>query len=116
MVSLQGHRWNENWNYTLDSDFYVLTMSDRTNTCWHAIQFHNEEKQEGIIQVIRNTQAPDKTYTADLHQIDASKTYFFESPEFERSATVSGQELLTKGFEITLPKRTGEIWFYKSLN
>lgn len=105
--------WKRAVPYTLNSDYYVLTMTDRTNQCWHAVQFHNEDKNEGIIQVIRNTQAPDETYTANLRQIDRTKTYFFESPEFERTATVRRQDLLDKGFTITLPKRTGEIWFYK---
>lgn len=107
--------WERAVPYMLDSDFYVLKQSDRTNTCWHAIQFHNEEKNEGVFQAIRNTCAPEETFTAYLRGIDPKKTYFLQSPEFDRTATVSGAELIEKGFPVSLPKRTGEIWFYRAL-
>ena len=28
---------------------------------------------------------------------------------------VTGRQLLEKGFTVTLPRRTGEIWFYKAI-
>ncbi len=107
--------WERAVPYMLDSDFYVLKMSDRTNTCWHAIQFHNEEKNEGVFQLIRNTRAPEEALTVQLRGIDDERTYFLESPEFDRSVTVSGAELNKNGFTVSLAKRTGEIWFYRAL-
>ena len=55
--------WKQAVPYTLDSDFYVLKLTDRTNKCWHAVQFHNEEREEGILQVIRNTRSQEDPVT-----------------------------------------------------
>jgi len=100
--------------YTLNSDFYVLKQTDRTNRCWYAVQFHREETGDGIVQAIRNTCCEEESIVLSLRQIDPEKTYVFESPEFDRCVTVSGKELETDGFKVMLPKRTGEIWFYHS--
>ncbi len=107
--------WKRAIPYTLDSDYYILKRTDRTNKCWHAIQFHNEDKNEGFFQSIRNTKAPDETLTVRLRGIDEKRDYLFESPEFNRTLTVSGKELTEKGFEVSIPKRCGEIWFYRAL-
>jgi len=107
--------WQRAIPYTLNSDYYTLRLSDRSNMCWHAVQFHNEEKNEGILQAIRGTRDNDPSVTLRLKGMDPEKTYFFESPEFGRSLTVSGAQLLSDGFTVTLPRRTGEIWFYKAV-
>ena len=107
--------WRRAVPYTLSGDFYVLSMTDRTNTCYYAVQFHNEDADEGILQVIRNTKCPDEPYVAHLHQIDPNKNYFFESPEFDRSVTFTGRQLAEEGFVVSIPKRSGEIWFYRAI-
>ena len=107
--------WKQAVPYTLDSDFYVLKLTDRTNKCWHAVQFHNEEREEGILQVIRNTRSQEDAVTVYPRQIREDRQYLLESPEFGRSVTVSGRVLCREGFRVTLPERTGEIWFYRGL-
>lgn len=107
--------WQKAIPYTLDSDLYVLKMTDRTNRCWHVVQFHNEDREEGILQTIRNGHSQEGTITVFPKGLAADKTYRFESPEFDRAVTVSGKTLLTAGFTVELPQRTGEIWFYKAV-
>lgn len=108
--------WKRAVPYMYFGDFYLLSASDRTNTCWYAVQFHEEEKNEGFFQVIRNTKSPDDTFRVFLREIDSKKMYLLESPEFSKNEEVSGTKLLSEGFSVSLPKRTGEIWFYKALD
>lgn len=106
--------WERAVPYTMNGDYYSLSGTDRTNTCYYAMQFHSEDANEGILQVIRNTKCVSETFTAHLHQINPRLIYLFESPEFDRSTTVSGQRLISEGFVVNIPKRSGEIWFYRA--
>lgn len=107
--------WKRAVPLTFSGDYHLLSASGRTNLSWYAVQFHDERQRCGFFQTIRNSRCPDESFTAYLKWIDPEKRYLLESPEFGRSAEMSGSDLLEKGFTVTLPQRTGEIWFYSEI-
>ena len=64
------------------------------------MQFHNEEKDEGVINAVRNTLSEESTMTLPLKQMDEKATYAFECPETNETFTVSGKELAKKAKRI----------------
>jgi hypothetical protein len=105
--------WEKAAPYMIHGDFYILALTDRTSRGYHAIQFHDEDRGAGFVQVIRNAKCPEERITVRPRQIDPKALYEFESPEFGRRRTVPGGELEKDGFTVSLPARSGEIWFYR---
>ncbi len=106
--------WRRAAKYTLSGDFYPLTPFSKSPDTWYCLQFHDEDKAEGVVSCVRNTPSPDESITLNLRQIDESAVYVFDDPEFGNSFTVTGKELAKNGFTVTLPARTGVYWFYKT--
>ena len=105
--------WEKAVPYVAEGDFYVLAMTDRTNRCYHAIQFHSEAEDAGMFQVIRNTHCDEDVFLAKLRAVDPGATYRITSPEFGRECTMTGREILERGVEVRIPRRSGEILFYR---
>ena len=108
--------WERAVPYTIYGDFYLLRKSDRTPACARAIQFHDEEREEGIIQIIRNTKCEEEEITVFPYQIDPEGEYEVESPEFGKKTIISGKQLEDEGLTTDIPVRTGEIIFYRKIN
>ena len=108
--------WERAVPYTIYGDFYLLRKSDRTPACARAIQFHDEEREEGIIQIIRNTKCEEEEITVFPYQIDPEGEYEVESPEFGKKTMISGKQLEDEGLTTDIPVRTGEIIFYRKIN
>lgn len=105
--------WKRAVPYLLEGDFYLLRRTDRTNKGVQALQFHNENTGEGILQIISNTKTPEQKITVYPFQFDPESEYILESPEFERKFSVTGREANESGITVEIPPRTGEIFFYK---
>jgi alpha-galactosidase len=105
--------WKRAAPIMLRGDFYLLALSDRTNRCFHAIQFHDEDTGSGFIEVIRNARCPEESILLHPRQMDPEADYVFESPEFGKHREAKGSELLENGFSVSLAQRSGEIWFYR---
>ncbi|MBQ1317758.1 MAG: alpha-galactosidase [Lachnospiraceae bacterium] len=104
--------WETAAPYMICGDVYVLHPSDRTNRGYHAVQFHDEEKGSGFLQIIRNTKCPEGRITVHPRQIDTEAEYTLSSPESGRKMTISGSRLAQEGFSVSIPARSGVIWFY----
>lgn len=105
--------WRQAASYMLEGDYYPLLPYSKEADSFYSVQFHIEGDEKGIIQVIRNLKCPDENITVFPKCFNKEKDYIFTSPEFNRSKTISGLDLIEKGFEVSLPIRSGEIWFYQ---
>lgn len=103
--------WKKTLPYMYNGDYFLLSPSDRTNTCYFAQQFHDTESDSGFFQVIRNTKCPEETYKVYLRGIKPDKTYVI-SKDGEKTEVV-GRALIDRGYDVKIPKRSGGIWFYR---
>jgi alpha-galactosidase len=101
--------------YILNGDFYALTPVNKNSGDWYAVQFHDEESGSGVVEAIRNVKCEESSIILRLRALDSDINYIFESPEFGKTVEISGRELEKNGFTVSLPKRTGETWFYRSI-
>lgn len=104
--------WRRAAEIMLEGDYYPLTECRRDPHDWYVMQFDNPEKREGFIQFVRNTQAPDESFTAKFHVSEDAEVYEFENSGNGEIKTFTGTGLLNKGFTVSLPIRSGEVWFY----
>lgn len=99
--------WRRAAMLELTCDYYPLTETRADPHDWYAMQFDGDK--EGFVQVIRNTLVEEESITLALHT-EEGLTYTFTDEDgnlFERTS-----DMLRNGFTVTLPRRTGRIWFY----
>ncbi len=106
--------WRKAAEIMLRADYYPLTETNASPADWYAMQFYDPERRDGFVQVIRNIAVEDGRTTLfgfvpeeKLHRI-----YRFYDPVSNQVWTMSGENFRSGGFEETLPKRSGRIWFY----
>ena len=96
-----------------NGDIYHLTKISPNDDVWSACQFDRPENGDGLVQVFRREHAPYDTADFFLRGIDQSANYVFTDLDDESTVTVSGEDLLTSGLRICIPKqRTAKIWIY----
>lgn len=100
----------------MTEDFYPLTqISDRTDV-WCAAQFDRPLENDGIVQIFRRENSPYEKASFGLFGIDKNADYIFTDADDGEEITVSGFQLIEKGFCIALKeKRSSKIYFYKKL-
>ena len=81
-----------------------------------AWQFDRPTTQDGLLQAIRLPDAPQESFTLQMQALDPTATYRFENGETGEMRELSGADLQREGFTVTLPARTGAIWFYRRLD
>lgn len=99
--------WRRAAHMELSCDYYPLTETDADAHDWYAMQF--DGTAEGFVQVIRNTLVEDDTATFPMHVEDGA-TYTFTDENGDTFVKTAAQ--LAGGFTVSLPRRTGRIWFY----
>lgn len=65
---------------------------------------------------VRLPAAPEDRFTAQLQGIDPAARYRFEEGETGETRELTGAALAQQGFALTLPARSGTIWFYERLD
>lgn len=96
----------------LSEDVYPLTEVSARTDIWCATQYHRPENNDGVLTVFRREESPYETACFSLRAMDADGTYRFTDAD-GGSFTVSGRELASHGFTLTIPeKRRAKIFFY----
>lgn len=103
--------WREAADLELSGDYYPITECHGDPHDWYAMQFENEQKQCGFVQIVRNTLVEDDSYLLKLPCVHDVKCYTLTNKENGEQLTYSAEEL-AEGVKITVPKRTGAIYFY----
>ena len=102
--------WRRAADIMLHGDYYPLTECKKDNTMFYAMQFDDPDRRIGFIQVIRNTKVAEDSIT--LHPKFGAGEYTFENMETGETKVMQGFGL-ENGFTVTLPPRSGVIWFYR---
>jgi alpha-galactosidase len=97
----------------LHGDYYPLTPFSRSAERWVAWQFDRPELGDGLLQGIRHSACPDETLTVRLKGLNTDADYVFENPETGDQLNLRGAALLRDGFTLSLPRRSGALWFYR---
>lgn len=108
--------WRRAAELELRGDYYPLTACNADPHDWYAMQFDDPDTGEGFVQIIRNTQVEEDTYT--LHMVthgNPDDLYFFENMETGDMMQLTGAQL-DAGIPITLSKREGVVWFYHTVS
>jgi alpha-galactosidase len=104
--------WRPAAELVLNGDYHPLTPIHRTPEKWVARQFDCPETGCGFIQGIRLPAAPEETIIVRPKGIRPDAMYCFTNAETDESRDIPGNDLIQAGFPLTLPKRSGVIWFY----
>lgn len=108
--------WRRAADPLLYGDYYPHTPVERSDQAWVAWQFDQPERGHGFLQAIRLPAAPQESFTFYLQGVDPTADYRFENVETGETHLLSGHDLHRDGFPVTLPARSGVIWFYQSTN
>lgn len=103
--------WRKAASLMTSCDFYPLTECRASCEDMYAVQFFSPERQEGFLQVTRNNACPEESFTARFRAVDDEATYILTEAESGETAEYTGAQL-KNGFVVTLPIRSGRIWFY----
>ena len=99
-----------------NGDVYQLTKISPNDDVWSACQFDRPEAHDGIVQIFRRENAPYEQARYFLSGIDAAAQYIFTDLDDESEIEISGQELVERGFAVTIPnRRTAKIWLYRKI-
>ncbi len=104
--------WREAAELELSGDYYPISECRCDAHDWYAMQFDDFTQGRGFIQAIRNTLSEDESYLVKVPCVHEGKTYTLTDRESGSSITLSAEELQA-GLTVTLPKRTGIIYFYE---
>ncbi len=104
--------WRRAAEIMLFADYYPLTECRKDVRDWYGLQF--DKDGAGLIQVIRNVAVESESVTLYPFVADENQTYRFENPVDGRVQVIAGKQLAKEGMTFTMPKRSGEIWFYTS--
>ncbi len=86
-------------------DFYPLIPPVQSNTTWCASQYHDRDKNEGIILAFRRAMCPFEDAKVELGGIDVTKTYTFKNRDTGEKTVISGAELEANGFKMNIPEK-----------
>jgi alpha-galactosidase len=87
-----------------DDNYYPLTEWNRSDSEWTAWEFYDPESGNGFFEAFRPANAVEDTLLVKLKGLKGSATYKLTDTEGRFEATVSGYELKTAGYTITLPE------------
>lgn len=103
--------WEKAADIILSGDYYPLSVCRKDYHDWYAVQFDDTDNGRGFVQYIRNTLAEDESFTAAM-LVNDGKIYTFTNAVTGETFTKSSDEL-KHGLTVSLPKRTGAIFFYE---
>jgi alpha-galactosidase len=104
--------WRRAAEITLNADYYPLTECRKAREDFYAMYFYNPDEKKGFLQAIRNNACPEESFTAYMTALDHAVTYRLTNPETGEEKVMTG-EALAKGFNMTVEKRAGQIWFFE---
>ena len=106
--------WHRAAEIELRGDYYLHRGSKKSPRDLVVSEFSDPDRGDGFVLVIRNTLCPKKNVSVKLH-VQAEALYRLENGVTHETVMRAGEEL-SKGFEVALPKRSAEIWFWEKVS
>jgi len=106
--------WRRAAEMMLSCDYYPLTACRKSAEDFYAVQFHDPDAQRGYAQVIRNNRCPEESFLLKPKQLQPGSVYLLTDPETGEALECTGAELAA-GIDVSLPSRSGRIYFYEKV-
>ena len=87
-------------------DFYPLMPQSDSFYDWSAYQFHRPDLNSGIIETFRKKDSPIEKICFEFRGLDPSATYQIENADTQQMATLSGKDLMEKGWPVEIFQKT----------
>ncbi len=104
--------WRRAADFMLSGDYYPLTECRKSREDFYAVQFHDEERNAGFVEIIRNNACQEETYLLKMQALDEAGEYLLTEAESGECKAHDAQALKA-GVAVTLPHRSGRIYFYE---
>ncbi len=104
--------WRKAAEIMLSGDYYPLTECKKDPADWYAFQFNDSQKKIGFIQIIRNTKTETNIFKTKIFIGEEAEKFEFENMETGIILNYNSYGL-RDGFEVSIPPRSGVVWFYK---
>ena len=104
--------WRQAADLMLRCDYYPLTPSNSSLEEFYAMAFYDEDTGEGFLNVVSNNRNEKPTFTAVLDMLEADAVYTLTEAESGKSICRTGKDL-AQGFDVTLPRRSGVVYFLR---
>ena len=104
--------WRQAAIMTLKGDFYPVTPYTKANDAFCCTQFDVPEEDCGFVQMLAMPQCSEGRFMPKLYVHSPDRMYRFENLLTGETRQYAGNMLRDQGFEITLEKRSGAVWFY----
>ena len=93
----------------LTCDYFPLTENP-TRGDFYAMAFYSKASGKGFLNVVSNNRNLRSTFAARLDMLEPEARFTLTHAESGETATVTGTQL-AQGFCVTLPQRSGCVWF-----
>jgi alpha-galactosidase len=98
-------------------DYYPLTDITTSDKDWTAYQLNRPDLKEGMVMVFKRIKSKDIQEQFKLKGLDEKAAYQFENADSDKTLTIDGKKLMSKGFTINIENAPEcRLWFYKKLN
>lgn len=91
------------------SDYYLLTEWNVSDEAWNAWEFFDPDKGAGFFQAFRPKNSGDESLNVRLHGLRPTATYRLTDTDGRIDVTVTGAELMGKGFSVRLPAYSSAV-------
>ena len=91
------------------SDYYLLTEWNVSDKEWNAWEFFDPDKGAGFFQAFRPKNSGDESLNVRLHGLRPTATYRLTDTDGRIDVTVTGAELMGKGFSVRLPAYSSAV-------
>ena len=91
------------------SDYYLLTEWNVSDEEWNAWEFFDPDKGAGFFQAFRPKNSGDESLNVRLHGLRPTATYRLTDTDGRIDVTVTGAELMGKGFSVRLPAYSSTV-------
>ncbi len=91
------------------SDYYLLTEWNVSDEEWNAWEFFNPDKGAGFFQAFRPKNSGDESLNVRLHGLRPTATYRLTDTDGRIDVTMTGAELMGKGFSVRLPAYSSAV-------
>ena len=88
-------------------DYYPLLPYTHDDKAWIAWQFHDEDKNEGMIEAFRRRASESESMTLKLQGLQPECNYIITYLDSQKSQEATGRQLMSDGFTIKIPAKPG---------
>lgn len=89
------------------SDYYPLLPYSLEENAWLAWQFHDDVKNEGVVQAFRRSACENDSMSLKLHGLKPECRYTVTYLDSKESQEATGQQLMSDGLTVKIPAKPG---------